>query len=462
MVAKSLPATLDCERNFMPTPHSSRLPGFYKLPLAERRERLAELCQLSDQAVAALDGRNGLSEAVADKMIENVVGTFCLPLGVGLNFLVDGHEMIVPMVVEEPSIVAAISNTAGLTRDSGGFVCEATAPEMIAQVQLVELPEVERAVAAIEAARDRLMKRGDELAADIVRFGGGMRDLDVRVLPDEQGDGGGTMLVVHLVVDCRDAMGANTVNTIAEGLAPELEKLSGGRSVLRILSNLADRRLVKASCKIPIDKLGKGEGFPGQRVAENMIWAYRLAARDPYRAATHNKGVLNGIDAVALATGNDWRAIESGAHAFAARSGRYTSLTRYWLEDDQFCGEIELPMAVGTVGGATRTHPVVQASYEILGFQDASTLGKLMAAVGLAQNIGALRALASEGIQKGHMALHARQVALAAGASSAQVDRIAAELVVRRDIRVDLARELLAQESTDTSTENNPAEGAGR
>ncbi|MFH1809765.1 MAG: hydroxymethylglutaryl-CoA reductase, degradative [Pseudomonadota bacterium] len=429
----------------MALPNTSRIPGFYKLSLEQRRNQVAALCALSADQVAALDGTRGLPESVADKMIENVIGTFALPVGVGLNFVVDGVDYIVPMVVEEPSIVAAISNTASLARQGGGFVCEATAPEMIAQVQLVELADPQAAVERVREAIPRLMARGDELAADIVRFGGGMRGIELRLLEDS-GDGGGTMLVVHLVVDCRDAMGANTVNTIAEGLAPELERLSQGRAVLRILSNLADRRLVRARCRIPLQSLGKGPQFPGQQVADNIVWAYRLAARDPYRAATHNKGILNGIDAVALATGNDWRAIEAGAHAFAARGGRYTSLTRYRVEDGQLLGEIELPMAVGTVGGATRSHPTVKACYQILGVQDASTLGKIMAAVGLAQNLGALRALASEGIQRGHMSLHARQVALAAGVPESQIDRVAAGMVARQDIRVETARELFAAE----------------
>ena len=425
---------------------SSRVSGFYKLKLGERRQRLAETWSLSDQALAALDGRAGLSEAVADKMIENVVGTFALPFGLGLNFIINGVERLVPMVVEEPSIVAAISNTAGLCRETGGFACEASAAEMIAQVQLVELPDLQQAQDAINAAKDQLMAKGDVLAADMLRFGGGMRDIALRVLPDLDGDGGGDMLVVHLIVDCRDAMGANTVNTIAEGLAGDFERLTGGRVVLRILSNLADRRLVRARCRIPVDKLGRGQDFSGAQVADNMVWAYRLAARDPYRAATHNKGIMNGIDAVALATGNDWRAIEAGAHAYAARHGRYTSLTKYYIKDDEFIGEIELPMAVGTVGGATRTHPTVKAAYEILALSSASELGQVIAAVGLAQNIGALRALASDGIQRGHMALHARQMALAAGAQSEQVDRIAQELVRRKDIRVELAKQLLDEE----------------
>ena len=433
------------------TATSSRIPGFYKLEVAQRRAQIAKNIELSDPSLAALDGRAGLSEAVADKMIENVIGTFKLPFALGLNFIIDGVERLVPMVVEEPSIVAAISNTAKLTRKLGGFVCEATEPLMIAQVQIVDVPDLAKAQNAIREARARLMAKGDELAADMLRFGGGMRDIELRVLPrmseDElPGDGGGDMLIVHLIVDCRDAMGANTVNTIAEGLAGDFAKLTGGRVLLRILSNLADRRLVRARCRIAVSDLAQGENFGGQQVADNMIWAWRFAARDPYRAATHNKGIMNGIDAVALATGNDWRAIEAGAHAYAARSGRYTSLTRYYIKDDEFIGEIELPMPVGTVGGATRTHPTVKAAYEIMGLKSASDLGKLIAAAGLAQNIGAMRALASDGIQRGHMALHARQMALAAGASSEQVDRIAQELVRRKDIRVELAQELLQQE----------------
>ena len=424
-------------------PSSSRLAGFYRLPLEERRSLVKQACKLDEEAVDALKGCAKLTEDIADKMIENVVGVFCLPVGLGLNFVVDGRELIVPMVVEEPSIVAAVSNTANLVRDCGGFDCEVDPPYMIAQVQIVDVPDTDQAVLAVKAARDQLIKKGDELAADMVRFGGGMRDLEVRVLPD-MGDGGGDMVVVHLVVDCRDAMGANTVNTIAEGLAPTLEGLTGGRVVLRILSNLADRRRARAHIRIPVDKLARN-GDPGIKVAEDIVWAWRFAARDPYRAATHNKGVMNGIDAVAIATGNDWRAIEAGAHAFAARSGHYTSLTRFEIRDGALHGSIELPMPVATVGGSTGAHPTVRACRQILGVDDAGELAKVMASVGLAQNLGALRALATEGIQRGHMSLHARQVALAAGAEAEQVDDVAEELVKRKDIRVELARELLDQ-----------------
>jgi len=375
-------------------------------------------------------------------MIENVVGTFTLPVGVGLNFLVDGKDYVIPMVIEEPSIVAAVSNTAKLVRESGGFECSADPSEMVAQVQLVEMADGEAAVRTIEHNVDRLIEMGNSLVPDMIRFGGGVRAIEVRHLPDE-GDGAGSMVVAHIIVDCRDAMGANTVNTLAEGLADELERLSGGHAVLRILSNLADRRLARARCRIPVERLGLSKEHDGENVANNIVWAYRLAAQDPYRAATHNKGIMNGVDAVAIATGNDWRALEAGAHAWAARDGRYRSLTRWELVDGELRGEIELPMAVGTVGGATRTHPTVRACHEILGVSDAATLAKIMAAVGLAQNLGALRALSSEGIQRGHMSLHARQIAMAAGASNGDVDRIASELVARRDFRPDLARELI-------------------
>jgi len=423
-------------------PSTSRFPGFYRLPLAKRRALIAETVGLSPELVGALDGSIGLPESVADKMIENVVGTFSLPVGLGLNFLIDDRDYIVPMVVEEPSIVAAVSNVAQIVRQSGGFSCDADQPLMIGQVQLVEVPDPDAAKQRIEDAWPQLKAKGDHLAADMVRFGGGMRDLEVRVLPDA-GDGGGDMLVVHFIIDCRDAMGANTINTVAEGLSGDLAQLSGGRAVLRILSNLADRRTARARFQIPVGLLRRGT-MDGAEVAENIVWAYRLAARDPYRAATHNKGIMNGIDAVAIATGNDWRQIEAGAHAFAARKGRYTSLTRFSVENGQLIGEIELPMAVGTVGGSTSSHPSVRACREILGVKDAPTLAKVLAAVGLAQNLGALWALASEGIQRGHMELHARQVALAAGARSDEVEGVARELVRRKEFRVDLAREIWA------------------
>ncbi|MBN2361542.1 MAG: hydroxymethylglutaryl-CoA reductase, degradative [Deltaproteobacteria bacterium] len=424
----------------MVLPATSRFPGFYRLPMTERRALVAESVGLAPELVAAIDGSQGLPSTIADKMIENVVGTFSLPIGLGLNFQIDGRDYIVPMVVEEPSIVAAVSNVAQLVRQCGGFTCHADPPLMIGQVQLVEVPDPEAAKQRIEAAWPQLKARGDQYAADMVRYGGGMRDLEVRLLPD-QGDGGGTMLVVHFIVDCRDAMGANTINSVAEGLAVDLAELTGGRAVLRILSNLADRRTARARCRVPVERLRRGS-MSGEEVAQNILWAYRLAARDPYRAATHNKGIMNGIDAVAIATGNDWRQLEAGAHAYAARSGQYRSLTRYAVVDGHLECELEMPLAVGTVGGSTASHPSVRACREILGVKDASTLARVLVAVGLAQNLGALWALASEGIQRGHMELHAQQIALAAGAPSDEVESVARELVRRKEFRVDLAREI--------------------
>lgn len=444
--------------------HTSRLPGFYRRPLTERRALLVERFGLSPDEVDALELAGGLSLEVADKMVENAVGVLGLPVGLALNFVVDEVPVVVPMAVEEPSVVAACSYIARLAGEGGGFRTEVDPPVMIAQVQLLDLPDAQAAARLIEERREEIGALANQHAEGLVARGGGCVGVEARVLPpltsgphadlDDDRD----MLVVHLLVDCRDAMGANAVNTIAEGVAPELEKLTGGRACLRILSNLADRRCARATMRIPYRSLAAGErtlrGRPesdegGRGVARGIVDAYRLAARDPYRAATHNKGIMNGVDAVAIATGNDWRALEAGAHAHAARSGRYTSLTRFWLDDEAqaLMGSIELPMAVGVVGGSTRVHPTVMACRKLLGpfATSAGRLGGLLAAVGLAQNTGALRALATEGIQRGHMELHARQVALAAGANEHEVEPVAAALVRESCIRAARAEEVLRE-----------------
>ncbi|MDW8316452.1 MAG: hydroxymethylglutaryl-CoA reductase, degradative [Anaerolineae bacterium] len=422
---------------------TSRLPGFYQKPVAERLEAVAAWAGLSDHDLEQL--RTGLTVELADRMVENVVGVFALPLGVGVNFLINGRDYLIPMAVEEPSVIAAVSNAARLARAGGGFAAGSSEPVMIGQVQLLDVPDFPRAAQAIREAEAELARLVNSLHPGIVHRGGGFRGLEVRPLLDTPA---GPMLVVHLLLDCRDAMGANAVNTAAEAAAPLLERLSGGRARLRILSNLTDRRLAWAECRIPASAFD-ADGLAGDDVVQGIAEANAFAWADPYRAATHNKGIMNGIDPVAIATGNDWRAIEAGAHAYAARSGQYRSLTDWhvvYTENGlQLAGRIELPLAVGIVGGATRVHPTAQVALKILGVESAQELAAVMAAVGLAQNLSALRALAAEGIQRGHMALHARQVALAAGAPPHLVDQIAARLVAEGQIRPARAAELVAE-----------------
>ncbi len=423
---------------------SSRLPGFFQRPLADRLHLVAEWAELSAAEQEAL--RQGLSVDQAERMVENVIGLFALPLGVGVNFLINGRDYLVPMVVEEPSVIAAVSNAARLARAGGGFNAGSSEPIMIGQVQLLDVPDLQAAAEAVQAAEAQLASLLAPLHPSITRLGGGLRGVEVRQLPDTPV---GPMLIVHLLIDCRDAMGANAVNTAAEAAAPLLESLTGGRANLRILSNLTDRRLAWASCRIPADAFTT-EGFSGEQVAQGIAAANAFAWADPYRAATHNKGIMNGIDPVVIATGNDWRAIEAGAHAYAARSGQYRALTDWHVESDaagrpSLVGRIELPLAVGIVGGATKVHPTAQVALKILGVRSARELAEVIAAVGLAQNLTALRALAAEGIQRGHMALHARQVALAAGAPADQVERIAAQMTAEGQIRAARAFELIAE-----------------
>jgi hydroxymethylglutaryl-CoA reductase len=420
---------------------TSRLPGFYELNLEERARRIAELAGLTPEEAQVLTGAAGLSASQADQMVENVVGTYALPLGIAVNFLINGRDYLIPMAIEEPSVVAGASFAARLAREGGGFEAHTTEPEMIAQIQVLDLADLESARFKLLAARRRIFALADEVDPVVTRLGGGARDLEVRLFPESPA---GPMLVVHLAFDCRDAMGANTVNTIAERLAPVVEEISGGRVNLRILSNLADRRLARARAVVPAAALTTPD-FAGELVVERIVEAYALAAVDPYRAATHNKGIMNGIDAVVIATGNDWRAVEAGAHAYAARSGRYTSLS-HWAKDaaGNLVGTLELPLALGTVGGATRVHPTARLALKLLGVASARELAEVVVAVGLAQNLAAIRALATEGIQKGHMSLHARQIAMAAGAAGSEVEIIARQLVAERTIRGDRAAELLA------------------
>lgn len=416
----------------------SRIPGFYRLELDDRWSELTARFGLSDEEIGTLRDGGKLGVERADKMVENCVGVFGMPIGLGLNFHINDRDYAVPMVIEEPSVVAAVSNMARTVRKAGGFTADADPSLMIGQLQVLDTPDPKAAVAALESSAARILGYANDLHPNMKRRGGGAQELVVRLFTDPY-----PMIVVHLIVDCADAMGANAINAMAEGIAPLVEEISKGRVNLRILSNLADRRCARARCVIP-EMLLTGNGYTGPDVAEGIVQAYRFAAVDPYRAATHNKGVMNGIDAVAIATGNDWRGIEAGAHAYAARSGRYTSLTKWWREDGCLHGEIELPMAVGVVGGSTNVHPTIRVMRKILRTDSAGELGMVMAAVGLAQNLGALRALATEGIQRGHMGLHARSVALAAGAQGVEVDRIAQLMVEMGRIKIDVAQDLLA------------------
>jgi len=419
---------------------SSRISGFYNLTPAERKQVIVNWAELTPEQVAALE--TGLTLAQADKMVENVIGAYALPLGIATNFLINGQDILVPMVIEESSVVAGASFAARLARAGGGFHAETTESLMIGQIQVLDLPDPRAAAARVQEQSQRLIELANRTDPVIVSLHGGARAIETLVFMDSPV---GPLLTVHIIYDCRDAMGANMVNTACEALAPLVEEITGGRVNLRILSNLADRRLALARCVIPASALETAE-FPGALVARRIVEAYALAAVDPYRAATHNKGIMNGIDAVVLATGNDWRAIEAGAHAYAARDGQYRSLSEWSLTPaGDLVGSLELPLAVGTVGGATRVHPTARIALQIMGVSKARDLAEIIVSVGLAQNLAAIRALATEGIQKGHMALHARQVAIAAGASGDEVDRVAAAMVQERAVRGDRASQLLAE-----------------
>jgi hydroxymethylglutaryl-CoA reductase len=424
------------------TDRTSRLPGFYNQSLKDRGQTIAAWAQLAPEQLAALDGSGGLSPEQADHMIENVVGLHALPLGVAANFLVNGREVLVPMAIEEPSVVAGASFMAKLARAGGGFIAHTTEPQMIGQMQILGVLDLHAARLALLENKARILDLANEVDPVIVKFGGGARDLEVRVIDDSPI---GPFLVAHLIYDTRDAMGANAVNTACERLAPTVEQITGGRVHLRILSNLADRRLARVRCTIPVSEMAFGD-FSGERVRDGIIEAYAFAAADPYRASTHNKGIMNGVDAVVIATGNDWRAIEAGAHAYAARSGRYTSLSTWGKDaDGNLVGTLEMPMAVGIVGGATKVHPTAQAALKLMGVTAARELAEIIVSVGLAQNLAALRALATEGIQRGHMTLHARQVAIAAGATGEQIDVVAGRMVAEKVVRSDRAEEILRE-----------------
>ncbi len=433
---------------------TSRIPGFYNLTLQERLAQAAASAELTPLELASWT-TGGLTPEAADHMIENVIGLHSLPLGIGLNFQVNGRDVLVPMAVEEPSVVAGASFMAKLARAGGGFQTTSTEPLMIGQMQVINVTNLHEAKFKIYEKKAELVAAADEIDPVLKKFGGGARDLEVRIIEDSPIGG---FLVIHLVYDVRDAMGANAVNTACERLAPQVEQITGGKVHLRILSNLADRRIARARCTVPVAELAMtGQdgilSYSGETVRDGIIAAYAFAAADPYRAATHNKGIMNGVDAVVIATGNDWRAIEAGAHAYAARSGRYTSLST-WGQDSagNLVGTLEMPMAVGIIGGATKVHPAAKAAIRLMGIKTASELAEIIVAVGLAQNLAALRALATEGIQRGHMSLHARQVAIAAGASGEQIEKLAAQLVAEKTVRIDRAEEILEQY---TSTQGN-------
>lgn len=413
---------------------SSRIPGFYRLGVAERRARLADLCKLSKERLAQLD-TGGISVQVADGMIENVIGTHALPLGIALNFMIDDADYVVPMAIEEPSVVAAASNAAKMARQGGGFQTDISPPIMIGQVQLTKVADPIAATAAINASKETVLDHARSLAPRMLARGGGPVDLEVHQLAED-------MLVVHLLVDCRDAMGANVVNSMAEGIADEVAALANASVGLRILSNLTDKRLAKVTATVPADALDPSNGAS---VCNAIVAASRFAEVDPYRATTHNKGIMNGVDAVLLATGNDWRGVEAGAHAYACRTGTYRPLATWSEQDGNLVGSLEIPMAVGTVGGALHVHEGAKLSLELMGIDSAERLAAVVAAAGLATNLAALRALATDGIQRGHMSLHARVVARAAGAKGDMIERVAAEISRANDVKLDRARDVLSK-----------------
>jgi hydroxymethylglutaryl-CoA reductase len=420
---------------------SSEIPNFYKLSVAERMKLVKEFADLDSKEAKSIGSFSGLEPDTANRMIENVIGAIPVPLGVATNFLVNGKDYIVPMAIEEPSVVAAASNAAKMARKHGGFHTSNTGPVMIGQIQTVRIKDPFRARMDILAHRDELLKKANDQDPKLVSVGGGAKDLEVKVIETKKGQ----MVISELIVDCRDAMGANAVNTMAEAIAPDIERISKGRVFLRIISNLATKRLVRSAATFDTELLG------GSDIAEGIVEAYAFADSDPYRCATHNKGIMNGVIASALAVGQDTRALEAGAHSYAARSGRYRSLTTYELDNDgNLVGTIEMPMAVGLIGGASAVHPVAKACVKILGVKSAIELAEVMASVGLAQNFAALRALSSEGIQRGHMKLHARNVAVSAGATGEQVDLVAQKMVDERKIRFDRAQELVKELSTAT------------
>jgi len=413
---------------------SSQISGFYKKSIKERVEFIKSYSELTDEETKLFSSILDLE--IADRMVENVLGTFDLPLGVALNFKINGKDYIIPMATEESSVIAASSNAAKIARIHGGFTTECSQPLMIGQMQLLKMDDVVGAAQKIMDHKKELLNLANAQDKVLVEFGGGAKDLEVRILDSPLGK----MIVTHLIVDVRDAMGANAVNTMCEALAPMLEEITDGKVRLKILSNLADKRIVKAKAIFDKEKIG------GEQVVDAFLESYTLAAIDPYRAATHNKGIMNGIDSLIIATGNDFRAIEAGAHAYAARNGQYTSLTSYYKDKNgNLVGEIELPLAVGIVGGAGNIHPKARLCKKILGIKTAQELAEIVASLGLAQNFAAVFALSTVGIQKGHMSLHAKNIAVMAGATGDQIDKVAEQIVKEKKIKLDRAKEILEE-----------------
>ncbi len=433
---------------------TSRIPGFYKQPVEARRRLVADVADLDAAELTRVLTGGGMDVATADKTIENVVGTYALPFAVGLNVRLNDRDYLVPMVVEEPSVVAAASNASKMVRDGGGFTADSDPPRMIAQVQLWDVREPLEATRRITAATPSLMAMADASVGGLVARGGGARAIEVRDL----GDG---LMVVHVVVDVQDAMGANLVNTVAEKLAPTIAAMAGGTVGLRILSNLCDQRCVRVTCRVPTASLAT-DTTAGDAVRDGVVLASRFAERDPYRAATHNKGIMNGVDAVVMATGNDWRAVEAGAHAYAARSGHYAPLATWRADTDgALVGRLELPLALGIVGGTLRVHPGARLALKILNVATAQELAMVAGAVGLASNLAALRALSTVGIQRGHMSLHARSVAMAAGARGNELELVAAEIAQASDVTVEAARRAMARHRSREGTTHAPGSTLG-
>lgn len=415
---------------------TSRIPGFYKLSVKERLKVIADYASLTNEEAETLSNFGNLDVELADRMIENVIGGITYPFAIAVNFLINNRDYIIPMVIEEPSVVAAASNAAKIARSKGGIQTSSTEPLMIGQIQLVNVKDPWSKKVLILEHKDELLRIANEQDPTLVSLGGGAKDLEVRVIETLKGP----MVITHLIVNVKDAMGANIVNTMAEALAPYIEELTNGKVYLRIISNLADKRVVRA--RVVIDKRELG----GEDIVDRIVLAWALAAADPYRAATHNKGIMNGIVAVALATAQDHRAIEAGAHAYAARSGRYTALTTWEKnEDGDLAGVLEIPISAGIVGGAIRTHPVARIALKILKVKTARELAEVMGAVGLIQNLAALRALVMEGIQKGHMKLHARNLAIMAGAKSEMIDKVVEAMIREGKIRFDKAKEIVKE-----------------
>ena len=419
---------------------TSSYSGFFKLSMADRLKEVAEFAGLSEEEQAVLASADSLDDEKADNMIENVIGKYALPMGGAINFVINGKDVVIPMVVEEPSVVAACSNAAKMARPSGGFRASSSGNVMIAQIQVLGIATPEAARSMILEKKDEIIRICNEKDPVLVSLGGGVKDVEVRAIETKAG----VMVIVHLLVDTGDAMGANAVNTMAEAVAPFIEEITGGTVELRILSNLADHRLVRARATWRKEDIG------GEEVVEKMLNAYAFAEADPYRAATNNKGIMNGIVPVVIATGNDTRAIESGAHSYAARSGRYTSMTT-WEKDENgdLVGSIEIPMAVGLVGGATKIHPAAKAAVKLLGVRTAAELGQIIACAGLANNMAAMKALATEGIQRGHMSLHARNLANTVGARGEILEKIVKQMVSEKKVRIEYAQELFEKYSSE-------------